>query len=138
MTDSNVKIHWFYRLTLLLLGVAVAYVVLQPSYNFAHWIPHSHLRAIGIPYEMLLAFESNADKLLHPLMGFVLTWLLLQARIPFLSLPPSRAWLVVLVLMIGAELWQFFIGRGFESLDITLGALAALLASVLFARQSQA
>ncbi len=135
MTDAPAHMKWFYRGTLVAITATMTYVAVQPQYNFAHWIPHSMLRDLGVPYEALLYFESHADKLLHPLIAFMLTMLICKAEISNISLPPVRPLFLVLLTMLVAELIQLQIGRGFEMADLALGLAGALLAYLVVLRQ---
>lgn len=128
MTDTNSYRKWFYRCVLIFLGLAAAYVVLQPQYNFAHWVPHRLLRSIGIPYSVLLMAESNADKLLHPLLAFIFTILLVRSRLGALKTSDYRSMQLLIFIMIAVECAQWFIGRGFGISDILLGTLGSYLA----------
>ena len=138
MTDATAYMKWFYRGILASFTVSVAYVVVQPEYNFAHWIPHPLLRGLGVPYDALLYFESNADKLLHPLIAFILVLLLAKAEIPRISEPPHRPLQILLLTMLSAEIVQWKIGRGFEAADLALGLLGALCAYLIIYRQRRA
>jgi len=133
MTDPKPDIKWFYRAMLILLTGSMSYVVLQSSYNFAHWVPHSLLYKLGVPYATVLYLESNADKLLHPLGAFVLTWLLVKSKIPQLSYPLRSFGLLCLVMTV-AEITQWQIGRGFESIDLLLGIAGSYIACCMLSR----
>jgi len=128
MTDPKPYIKWFYRCTFLLLVGLMAYVVFQPHYNFAHWVPHSQLRNMGVPYSVILHFESNADKLLHPIGGFVLTVLLIVCKWPLISHPRYRLFVLFCSAMLITECIQWTLGRGFEFSDLLLGVLGSFLA----------
>ena len=128
MTDTNSYRKWFYRCALTLLGLLSTYVVLQPEYNFAHWVPHKLLRSMGVPYSVVLAAESNADKLLHPLLAFIFTILLHRSRFKLLNASIYRPMQVLCVVMVAAETAQWYIGRGFEASDVLLGGMGTYLA----------
>lgn len=131
MTDTPTELKWFYRCLLLILVGSVSYVIFQPAYNFAHWVPHGLLRNLGVPYAALLYFETNADKLLHPLIAASLVILLTQAKIPLISTTKLRSLLFVFALIVLAEIIQAWIGRGFGYLDLILGFLGCYLAYCL-------
>lgn len=139
MTDTHTDRKWFYRWALLLVIALLSYVVFQPSYNFAHWVPHSFLRGLGIPYSALLYFETHADKILHPLGAAIITVLLFASKVPFLSSnylsPNYRTLCVVIVALFGTELIQALIGRGFDYIDLILGALGSYLACTLLSNR---
>ena len=132
MTDPKSEIKWFYVCALILLGSSAAWVVFQPHYNIAHWVPHSLLRTIGLPYATILELESNADMLLHPVLAFLMTLCLIKANLPYISTPKSRPFLLMVILMSAAEAGQSVIGRGFELPDLLLGALGSFLAIRIF------
>ena len=116
------------RLCLILVILPSAYVATRTSYNFAHWIPHRFLYDLGIPYIWVLRFEQNADWLLHPLIAFGITWLLIHARIPIISQPAIRVFFVVCLACIGLEIYQYLIDRGIETSDLLLGILGSFMA----------
>lgn len=125
MTDPTPIRKWFCRTALVLLVISVCLVVFRQSYNFAHWVPHNFLRSIGLSYDALLFFERHADKLLHLVVAFALTKLLIYADIQRISQPKHRALILVIALLIIAEIIQWHIGRGFESSDAILGAISS-------------
>jgi len=131
MTDPKAYIKWFYRCVFLLFAGLVSYVVFQPQYNFAHWLPHSLLRDLGTPYSVVLYFESNADKLLHPLGALILTILLIGSQWPVISQPNYRTFVFLCVIMLLAEIVQWKLGRAFEISDLLLGIIGSLLACTL-------
>ncbi len=134
MTDTNSYRKWFYRSSLALLGIMAAYVVLQPQYNFAHWVPHNFLRSIGIPYSVLLSAESDADKLLHPILAFILTVLLFRSRFPLLKDSIYRPMMFMIAVMVTAEIVQFIVGRGYEISDLLLVLAGSILATLYLYR----
>ena len=134
MTDTRLDSKWFYRLLLIISTLSMAYVVFQPEYNFAHFIPHRLLRNIGISYEILLSFEQNADKLLHFIGGFLVTALLSLSKLPIISTPPIRVLIMVFAAIFFTEFYQWWIGRGFELTDLALGALGSYWAYRLIKR----
>ena len=136
MTDTNSYRKWFCRSALILLGLIATYVVLQPHYNFAHWVPHNLLRSAGVPYSALLAFESNADKLLHPVLAFVFTMLLFESYFSVFASSIYKPMLFLIIVMIVAELAQWYIGRGFDISDVLLGVVGSGLATLYLRRVS--
>ena len=136
MTDSNRYMKWFCRALLVSLASAMSYVVFQPAYNFAHWIPHGVLRDAGLSYSTLLLLESHADKILHPLGAFILTILLLGSAIPGISSPKNRAVLLLGLTLLVTELGQWRIGRGFDVIDLGLGMLGIFAAAGIASLQT--
>lgn len=131
MTETTQYIKWFSRLSFIFLVSVMAYVVVQPSYNFAHWIPHAFLYDLGIPYPTVLFFEQNADKLLHPLGAFLITVLLIKSE---LSIFTSRNHIIIGIIIstvIAAEIIQYYIGRGFDVYDLILGIIGSVSAYLL-------
>ena len=128
MTDPPQYRKCFYRAAFILLALAMGYVVLQPSYNFAHWIPHTLLRDIGISYPALLAFETHADKALHLFGAFLLSISLYRSQLPLLSQHRLYPFIAIFMASAGAELIQWSIGRGIEVNDLLVSALGCLLA----------
>ena len=131
MTETTQYIKWFSRLFFVFLASVMAYVVVQPSYNFAHWVPHIFLYDIGVPYAAVLSFEQNADKLLHPLGAFLLTFLLIKSEISVFKLRNHIIIWIVITTVIAAELIQYYIGRGFDNKDLALGIIGCLCAYLL-------
>lgn len=121
-------INWFCRLILMILLSCMIYVVTQPSYNYAHWVPRQFLRTIGISYEALLWAERNGDMFLHSFGAFTLTVLFHHSRLPFAPRSSLFALVCVAVLCVTAELFQHLIGRGAQSLDLLLGLLGGFMA----------
>ncbi len=119
---------WFCRIGLLVILAAFSYVVTRPSYNFAHWIPHNLMRSVGFNYSEILWFEQNADIVLHFMGAFMITALLIRARIPMISQPRVRAFLFVFTLCVAAEGVQYIIGRGIETSDLALGISGSFMA----------
>lgn len=128
MNQSPTYMKWFYRALLVLLASALTYVVTQPSYNFAHLVPHNLLRQVGISYASILWAESNADIFLHFFGAAVLTWLIHGARLPYLHCKRYSSFIVVCSLCIAAEVVQYFIGRGVETSDLLLGICGSFMA----------
>ncbi len=128
MDQSTADMKWFYRVLLILLAGGLSYVVIQPSYNFAHWVPHSFLRRIGISYDALLWAEQNADIFLHFFGAALLTLLIHHAKLPILRRWRSSSFIIVCILCVGAEVAQYFIGRGVESGDLLLGICGSFMA----------
>jgi len=114
----------------MLLGLvgALTYVVIQPSYNFAHLIPRNFLRNIGINYASILWAEQNADVFLHFSGGFGLTWLLLKSKLPLIKDCEVVILILVSTLCVAAELVQHLIGRGIETSDLLLGICGSFMA----------
>ena len=125
MTDPIPIRKWFCRAALALLVISVCFVVFRQSYNFAHWVPHNFLRSIGLSYASLLYFERHADKLLHIVVAFTLTKLMIYAEIQSISRPKHRALILVIAVLILVEIIQWQIGRGFEVTDAALGIISS-------------
>jgi len=131
MTETTQYIKWFSRLCFIFFVTVMAYVVLQPSYNYAHWIPHAFLYDLGIPYITVLSFEQNADKLLHPLGAFLITVLLIKSELNILK---SRNHIIIgliITMVIAAEIIQYYLGRGFDTFDLLLGVIGSIFAYFL-------
>jgi len=126
MKHSPLYIKWFCRCLLVLLGSLMTYVVIQPSYNFSHLIPHSLFKQLHIPYKVVLLGEQHADKLLHFFGAIALMFLLTKAKIWFIN--KRWAFILTCLLCLVAELTQFFIERGFNSSDLLLGFLGSFMA----------
>ena len=126
MKHSHVYIKWFCRSLLLLLVISITYIVIQPSYNFAHWIDHGFLKRINVPYLAVLWAEQNADKFLHFFGAALLVILIIKSQ--FKAILNRHALIIVTTLCLLAELVQFFIGRGFNSVDLLLGILGSFMA----------
>ncbi len=120
--------YWSCRLGLLILGGGFTYVATRPQYNFAHLVPHTQLRQIGISYDTLLWAEQNADIALHFFGAFALTLLLAGAQIYYVSAPKIRPFISVCLLCLAAELVQHLIGRGIETGDLLLGICGGFMA----------
>jgi len=125
MTDPQLYRKWFCRTALCCLILLMSSLVFRQSYNFAHWVPHDYLRSIGLSYSALLYFEQHADKLLHIVIAFTLTVLLICSEIEKISRPKHRALILIVTGLILVELLQFQIGRGFGVLDAGVGILAS-------------
>ena len=131
MTETTQYIKWFSRLCFIFLTSMMAYVVVQPSYNFAHWIPHTLLYDLGIPYSAVLSFEQNADKLLHSLGAFLITVLLIKSELRILK---SRNHIIIgliVTALTAVEILQYYIGRGFDINDLVLGVMGSVSAYLL-------
>ena len=126
MKHSPIYIKWFYRCLLLTLTALMTYVVIQPSYNFAHWVPHTLLKKLHIPYNAVLFGEQHADKFLHFFGAALLVYLITKAQIPCFN--KHKAFILTCLLCLTAELVQFFIHRGFNSSDLLLGILGSFMA----------
>jgi len=98
-------LKWACRSVFVVLAMLMTYIVTRESYNFAHWVPHHFLREIGIPYQVVLWSERNADLFLHFLGAMALT-----------------------LLIYGARFKVFIAPRGFESSDLLLGILGSFMA----------
>jgi len=128
MTDHKAYRKWFSRVTLLLLTISFSYVVLQPEYNFAHWVPHRLLRDIGVPYAAVLWFERNAEVGLHLFGSWALCLLMFFARLPILTNKTYRPLICMLFIILVAEFAQWRIGRGWDFSDILFGTLGCFMA----------
>jgi len=126
MKHSSTDMKWFYRALLIILIVSMTYIAIKPNYNMAHWVPHSFLRAIGIPYQIILWSEQHIDKLLHFVGAGMLVLILTKARLTSISATISL--FIVIALSIAIELVQLMIGRGFNSSDLLLGILGSFMA----------
>ena len=102
------------------------YVVVQPSYNFAHWLPHDLIKGLGVPYSAILWFEQNADKFLHFVGSLMITYLIIYSDIRAIN--RHYAFIIVILLCSAAEYVQFLIGRGYNSSDLLLGILGSFVA----------
>ena len=131
MNDSPAYMKWFYRMLLLSVFIIMSYVVTRSGYNFAHWVPHRFLREMGLSYNALLWGERNADVALHFLGAAILVWLVYLAALPVFSLTPKRAFVTVVILCLGAELFQLWIGRGFQTSDLLLGIVGGFMAYLM-------
>ena len=119
---------WFARIVLILLVLGMVYVVVQPEYNFAHWIPHDVLDQLGISYLSQLWLEQNADLGLHFFGSAVLYLLIWMSQWAVVKSQETSALLLVLALCIAAEVVQHVIGRGFSERDLLLGFLGTFVA----------
>lgn len=104
------------------------YVVTRPAYNYATWVPHDFLRSIGVSYQTLHWGEANGDLFLHFFGAAAITLLIYAARLPFLNQSAWRAYCSVILLCIGAEIFQYTIGRGAQSSDLLLGISGGFMA----------
>lgn len=125
---TRALIKWLSRLILVALFASMAYVVTRHSYNFSHWIPHHFFRDIGIPYSARLWAEQNADLFLHFFGAMTLTVLLHASRINKSLSRPLTISSIVAAMCVFAEIFQYSIGRGFESSDLLLGFLGVFMA----------
>lgn len=128
MNDLTPYTKWFYRALLLALLAPMIYVVTRHGYNFAHWVPHGFIRGLGVSYESLLWAEQNADVALHFFGAALLVMLIHKAQLRPFSLTPKHSFATVVILCIGAEAFQFVIGRGLETSDLLLGILGGFMA----------
>ena len=126
MKHSTLYIKWFCRCLLVLLTSFMTYVVVQPSYNFSHLIPHSLLKQLNIPYKVVLLGEQHADKFLHFFGAIALVFLLTKSQIYLIN--KRWAFILTCLLCLAAEMTQFFIQRGFNSSDLLLGFLGGFMA----------
>ena len=133
MTDYQYIIKCFCRFALVTLASLMTYVVVQPEYNFAHWVPHHFLKRIGLSYKAVLYFEQHADILLHLFGAFILTLLLYCSA--FFKNRLSVV-IIILLLVLSTEIVQLIIGRGFDLIDLTLGVAGSMFALLLINRQS--
>ncbi len=140
MLPYHTLITWLCRLLLISLCLSMGYIVLLPEYNFSHLMPHNFIRSLGVPYEFRLEFEQHSDKILHFIGALGLTILLDRSKIYFKQQQFKRLSLTVIIvnsMIIGAEIAQFQIGRGFSVLDIITGGSGVLMAAILlFKRHS--
>jgi len=121
-------VKWLSRITLLVLISIMTYVASRTAYNFSHWIPHDFVRSLGVPYSTRLWAEQNADVFLHFFGAFFITLLIFTAKLHKKVTRPLTISLFVSFLCISAELFQLYIGRGFESGDLLLGFLGTFMA----------
>ena len=119
---------WAYRLSLVMLLGLMTYVISRPEYNYAHWIPHNILQRLGASYENLLWIEQNGDYFLHFIGALLLTTLIFAARLPWSRDAAWRSGLIVVLMCVGAEALQFWIGRGIDSSDLLFGILGSFMA----------
>ena len=136
MDQTKIKraLIWFCRITLLSSTVLMAYLVLLPQYNFSHWMPHGYLKSIGTPYSFQLWLDHNLDKLAHFLGAFFILIFLYGAKFFFQKQSNSRLHLCTFITMaciLGAEIAQKWIDRGFSYPDIFFGTFGVLLALFL-------
>ena len=112
---------------MLLAGV---WLSLQPSLSLSPWTPHRLMRVLGMPYDWILAYEHLLPFALHAAVGGLLMCLAyfasLFGRCPARVNFVGSVLLVVLIAII-AEGLQFFVGRGFQPLDILFTVLGMLL-----------
>ena len=111
-----------------MLAAVMSYVVLQPSYNIAHWIPHSLLRDVGISYAALLSFETHADKVLHIVGACLLSIGLYRSQLPLLRRHRTYPFTAIFIVSALAELAQGSIGRGVELNDLLASGLGCCIA----------
>ncbi len=104
----------------------MVYVVIQPSYNFAHFVPHQLLNQLHIPYSAVLWGEQNADKFLHFFGAAALAYLIIRAQ--FSTISKHSALGIVCLLCFGAEYVQWWIDRGYNSGDLLLGISGGFMA----------
>lgn len=136
MKQSNDELNQFYaqalkwacRSVFLLLAITMTYVTTRESYNFSHWVPHNFLRGLGVPYRAILWAERNADIFLHFFGAMALTFLTYGARLTFFNARPLFIFILVSILCLSAEVFQFSIGRGMQSSDLLLGILGSFMA----------
>ncbi len=126
--EPNWLIKWFSRLLLFALLASMTYVATRQSYNFSHWVPHHFLRDIGVPYSARLWAEQNADIFLHFFGAMSLTVLIYAAKISKILSRPLTISLCVAAMCLCAEIFQYSIGRGFESSDLLLGFFGIFMA----------
>lgn len=126
--EPNWPLKWLSRLVLVALLTLMTYVATRQSYNFSHWIPHYFFRDIGVPYSVRLWSEQNADIFLHFFGAMSLTVLIYAAKISKILSRPLTISLSVAAMCVCAEIFQYSIGRGFESNDLLLGFLGVFMA----------
>ena len=137
MNSKQIYIVWLSRCVLFIIATLMTYVVTRSSYTYAHWIPHTFLRELGVTYSALLWFVTNGDSFLHFFGAALLSFLLIQSRIRFISTPPLRAIACVITICILAELAQLSIGRGLEINDLLLGILGSFMAYLAIIKNKQ-
>lgn len=134
VTQIKYALTWFCRITLLGATSLMTYVVLLPQYNFSHWVPHAYLKRIGAPYSFQLWLDHNLDKLAHVIGATSILLLLYGAKLFFQKQAHLRLCLCVIstaFCVIGAELAQKWIERGFSFPDILFGVGGILIALIL-------
>jgi len=140
MNQHNEQTKWFSRVGLIVLSAVLVYLVIQPSYNIAHWVPHNALRRLGANYDHLLWIEHNIDLVLHAVGGFLVTALIIMSKLPIVGRSEMRALCLVCVLCIGVEISQFAVGRGAplreQSLDLLLGIFGSFMAYLAFKKNN--
>jgi len=112
----------------------MTYVVMLPQYNFSHWVPHGYLKSIGASYSLQLWLDHNLDKLAHFLGAIFILILLYGAKIFLYKRDNLRFYVCIYItfaLIIGAELIQKWIERGFSYADILFGLMGVFFASFL-------
>jgi len=119
---------WMSRVLLITLLILMTYVATRQSYNFSHWVPHRFFQDIGIPYSARLWAEQNADVFLHFFGAMSLTVLIYTAKFNKILSRPLTISLLIAALCLCAEIFQYSIGRGFESSDLLLGFLGVFMA----------
>lgn len=119
---------WLSRLILIALLVVMTYVATRSSYNFSHWIPHYFFRDIGVPYSARLWAERHADIFLHFFGAMSLTVLIYAAKFNKILSRLLTISVIVAAMCVCAEIFQYSIGRGFESSDLLLGFLGVFMA----------
>ncbi|GGZ99009.1 hypothetical protein GCM10008090_04450 [Arenicella chitinivorans] len=124
----RLEAKWFYRMLLLTVLSIGSYVVLQPQYNFSHWMPHRALRSVGVPYDAILWFEQNADIALHLLGGLFITALLYASNLPLLKQSAAKVLACTVGLCLLAEILQLGVGRNVELKDLLLGISGSFMA----------
>jgi len=128
MKQLGIDIKWFYRIFTATLLVFMGYAATRTEYSSAHLVPHSILRFIGAPYDVILYAEQNINAVLHFLGAATLVWSLWLAHLPILCKSPILTTGSVIALCLGAELAQLLIGRGWQSSDLLLGIMGCFMA----------
>lgn len=116
------------------LTIAMTRIVLLPSYNMSHLIPHPLIRNLGLPYSFQLWIDHNVDKVVHGLGAFILVTLLFGSHFFFNHRPNARltlSCLLVIPPIFLAEYAQKQIGRGFSQADIIAGLIGVVMAALL-------
>ena len=132
--DTKMLSKWFCRIVLFSGIGLMTYLVLLPQYNFSHWVPHGYLKSIGTPYWFQLWLDHNLDKLAHFLGALFILILLYGAKVFFQSCANTRlisCTIITVICILGAEITQKWIERGFSYPDIFFGVLGVLLALIL-------
>ena len=116
------------RLVLLILIASMSYIVLLPSYNFAHLMPRSLMDLMGINYASRLWIEQHSDVFFHFAGAGTLVLLFTFANLFAGTKQAKPALVIVIVLCFAAEIAQSWIGRGFDEYDLLFGISGSFMA----------